>query len=51
VTVNTEHDGPNPSVGRALAEGLGAGVDEAGLDEIAGRYAMDVLGPAPEGYV
>jgi hypothetical protein len=34
-----------------LAEGLRAGVDEAGLDEIAGRYAMDVLGPAPEGYV
>ena len=34
-----------------LAEGLGAGVDEAGMDEIAGRYAMDVLGPAPEGYL
>jgi hypothetical protein len=34
-----------------LAEGLRAGVDETGLDEIAGRYAMDVLGPAPEGYL
>lgn len=34
-----------------LAEGLRAGIDEAGLDEIAGRYAMDVLGRAPEGYL
>ena len=34
-----------------LAEGLRVGVDEAGLDEIARRYAMDVLGPAPEGYL
>lgn len=34
-----------------LAEGLRAGVDEAGLDAIAGGYAMDVLGPALEGYL
>ena len=34
-----------------LADGLRAGIDEAGIDEIAGRYAMDVLGPAPEGYL
>lgn len=34
-----------------LAAGLRAGVDVAGLDEIAGRYAMDVLGPAHEGYL
>lgn len=35
----------------ALAEGIRAGLDEDGLDEIAGRFAMDVLGPAPEGYL
>ena len=34
-----------------LAEGLRAGIDEDGLDEIAGRYAMDILGPAPGGYL
>lgn len=34
-----------------LAAGLRKGVDEAGLDELAGRYSMDVLGPAPEGYL
>lgn len=34
-----------------VGEELRAGIDEAGLDEIAGRYAMDVLGPAPEGYL
>src|SRR5438132_12459194 len=34
-----------------LADGLRARIDEAGLDEIAGRCAMDVLGPAPEGYL
>ena len=34
-----------------LAAGIAAGVDEAELDEIAGRYAMDVVGPVPEGYL
>ncbi len=33
-----------------VVQGLSTGFDEAVLDEIAGRYAMDVLGPAPEGY-
>jgi mannose-6-phosphate isomerase-like protein (cupin superfamily) len=33
-----------------LAAGLGAGMDETGLDAIAGRYAMEVVGPIPEGY-
>ncbi len=34
-----------------LAEGLHTGVDESGLDRIARRYDVDVLGPAPEGYL
>lgn len=34
-----------------LAEGLRAGIDEPGLDQISRRYAIDVLGPAPEGYL
>lgn len=34
-----------------LAAGIAAGIDEAGLDEIAGRHAMDVVGPVPEGYL
>jgi mannose-6-phosphate isomerase-like protein (cupin superfamily) len=34
-----------------LAEAIAAGLDEGGLTEIAGRYAMDVLGPPPEGYL
>ncbi|MBA3740183.1 MAG: hypothetical protein H0W98_03420 [Chloroflexi bacterium] len=34
-----------------LTAGLRECIDEAGLDEIAGRYAVDVLGPAPEGYL
>jgi mannose-6-phosphate isomerase-like protein (cupin superfamily) len=34
-----------------LAAAIGAGADPAGLDAIAARYDMDVLGPVPEGYV
>jgi quercetin dioxygenase-like cupin family protein len=34
-----------------LAEALRTGVDEDGLSRIAARYSMDVLGPAPEGYL
>ena len=34
-----------------LAAAISAGLDEAGLAEIAERYAMHVLGPAPEGYL
>jgi mannose-6-phosphate isomerase-like protein (cupin superfamily) len=34
-----------------LAAGLGAGMDESALDAIAGRYAMEVVGPIPEGYL
>lgn len=34
-----------------LAEALNRGVDEDGLGKIAARYAMDVLGPPPEGYL
>lgn len=35
------------SLGAALADG----VDAAGLDAIADRYAMEVVGPVPEGYL
>ena len=35
----------------ALADGIAAGLDEAGLDAIAERFAMDVVGPVPEGYL
>src|SRR5262245_24729877 len=34
-----------------LATGIEAGVDPAGLDEIASRYAMEVIGPVPPGYL
>lgn len=34
-----------------LAAGIAAGMDEAGLDEIAARYAMEIVGPLPEGYL
>lgn len=34
-----------------LSEALARGVDEAGLAEIGERYAMEILGPAPEGYL
>jgi mannose-6-phosphate isomerase-like protein (cupin superfamily) len=34
-----------------LAAGLGAGMDESALDAIAGRHAMEVVGPIPEGYL
>jgi len=34
-----------------LAAGIAAGVDPAGLDEIAGRYSMEVVGPVPPGYL
>jgi mannose-6-phosphate isomerase-like protein (cupin superfamily) len=34
-----------------LAAAIVAGIDERGLDEIAGRYNMDVVGPIPEGYL
>ena len=34
-----------------LAEASGSGVDEEGLRNIAARYAMEVLGAAPEGYL
>src|SRR5689334_7513145 len=34
-----------------LAAGIASGMDEAALDEIASRYAMDVVGPVPEGYL
>jgi mannose-6-phosphate isomerase-like protein (cupin superfamily) len=34
-----------------LAEALTGGVDEDGLADIGARYAMDVLGPPPEGYL
>ena len=35
----------------ALAAGITEGVDEAGLDAIAERYQMEVVGPVPEGYL
>ena len=34
-----------------LALGINAGMDEAALDAIAGRYGMEVVGPVPEGYL
>ena len=34
-----------------LAEALTGGVDDDGLAEIGARYAMEVLGPPPEGYL
>ena len=34
-----------------LAAGIAAGIGDAELDAIAERYAMDVVGPVPEGYL
>ena len=34
-----------------LAAAITDGVDEATIDVIASRYAMDVVGPIPDGYV
>lgn len=34
-----------------LHEALSTGVSGSGLDAIAGRYHMDVVGPVPEGYL
>ena len=34
-----------------LAAGIAEGVDEAGLDAIAERFQMEVVGPVPEGYL
>jgi len=34
-----------------LAAGIAAGLEPAGLDEIAGRYGMEVVGPIPPGYL
>ena len=34
-----------------LATAIAEGVEEAGLDAIAERYQMDVVGPVPEGYL
>ena len=34
-----------------LAAAIAAGVDAAGLDAIATRYHMEVVGPIPEGYL
>jgi mannose-6-phosphate isomerase-like protein (cupin superfamily) len=34
-----------------LAAGIAAGLEPAGLDEIAGHYAMEVVGPVPPGYL
>ena len=35
----------------ALAAGIAEGPDDAGLDAIAERYQMEVVGPVPEGYL
>jgi mannose-6-phosphate isomerase-like protein (cupin superfamily) len=34
-----------------LAAAIQTGLDDAGLDELAERYQMDVVGPVPEGYL
>lgn len=34
-----------------LAAGIRADMDESALDAIAGRFAMEVVGPIPEGYL
>ena len=34
-----------------LAQGIARGMSEGDLDAIAGRYAMDVVGPVPESYL
>jgi len=35
----------------ALAAGIDEGLDPAGLDAVAERYQMEVVGPVPEGYL
>ena len=35
----------------SLAAGIAEDLDEAGLDAIAERYQMEVVGPVPEGYL
>ena len=35
----------------ALAAGIRAGLDDGGLNAIAERFEMDVVGPVPEGYL
>ena len=35
----------------ALAAGIRAGLSDTELDELAGRFAMDVVGPIPEHYL
>ena len=42
---------PGWSDTRQLAAGIAEGVDESGLDAIAERYQMEVVGPVPEGYL
>jgi|SRR5439155_11904972 len=34
-----------------LGKAIEAGVDDSGLAEIADRHSMEILGPAPEGYL
>ena len=34
-----------------LGAGIAAGVGDAELDAIAGRYEMEIIGPVPEGYL
>ena len=34
-----------------LGAGIAGGMTDAELDAIAGRYAMDIVGPVPEGYL
>jgi len=34
-----------------LAAGIAVGLDDTGLDAIAGRFEMDVVGPVPDGYL
>jgi mannose-6-phosphate isomerase-like protein (cupin superfamily) len=34
-----------------LAAAIAAGVDETGLDALAERYQMEIVGPVPEGYL
>jgi len=44
---------PSAMVGyfEELAAGLGSGMDASALEAIAGRFAMEVVGPVPEGYL
>ena len=44
---------PSAMVGyfEELAEAIRTGVDEDALAQIAGRHAMEVVGPVPEGYL